>query len=261
MTKPHDMTVEQLENFATNIKLNNLGEREQPMLSMLLELIERYKTPEIPFSGKKIICIDFDGVINSYTSGWKGIDVLPDAPNEGAFIWLKSLIYSKEFLPVIYSSRSKLPMGIEAMKNWFRFHDFEKALLDKLLFPTQKPAAYLTVDDRAFCFNGAFPSFTVMREFTAWKPTEEERFFPQMQVSNLCLVDRAAVCVNTIVPLSHDTDTYTWICEYPESVVSDTFTAEQLLVAFDDNPTWQGLIKVYCQQSRTVSKPTGELPE
>ena len=40
-----------------------------------------------------IICVDFDGVIHSYTSGWKGIDVIPDDPVPGAIEWLE------EYLP------------------------------------------------------------------------------------------------------------------------------------------------------------------
>ena len=33
---------------------------------------------------KPIICLDFDGVIHSYTSGWKGAAVIPDPPVPGA---------------------------------------------------------------------------------------------------------------------------------------------------------------------------------
>ena len=38
---------------------------------------------------KPILCLDFDGVIHSYSSGWKGAAVIPDPPVDGAmrFIW------------------------------------------------------------------------------------------------------------------------------------------------------------------------------
>jgi hypothetical protein len=34
---------------------------------------------------KPILSLDFDGVIHSYTSGWKGADVIADPPVPGAF--------------------------------------------------------------------------------------------------------------------------------------------------------------------------------
>ena len=59
----------------------------------------REKSPEL-----KDICVDFDGVIHSYTSGWKGIDVIPDPPVEGAIEALH--IYCQHFNVNIYSARS-----------------------------------------------------------------------------------------------------------------------------------------------------------
>ena len=60
---------------------------------------------------------------------------------------------------VIYSSRSKHPGGVEAMRDWMckqmsvtgeNVNDFT-AMFE---FAHEKPAAFLTIDDRALTFNG-----------------------------------------------------------------------------------------------------------
>lgn len=112
-----------------------------------------------------ILCIDFDGVIHSYSSGWKGIDVIPDPPVTFAFEWLERLIADPELDPQIYSARSIDPLGVNAMKAWFSNHDFDWRRLE---FPTQKPAAFLTIDDRAICFQGIFPALEQIKSFKAW---------------------------------------------------------------------------------------------
>lgn len=115
-----------------------------------------------------IICVDFDGVIHSYSSGWRGVDVIADAPVRGAIEWLEEMLQAENVKPVIYSSRSKNPEGIEAMKNWFFDHGMDYELLKKLEFPTQKPAAFLTIDDRAICFEGLFPTREDVLNFKPW---------------------------------------------------------------------------------------------
>lgn len=128
-----------------------------------------------------IICVDFDGVINSYKSGWTGVSDLPDEPVHGAIEWLM------QHLPVpdsicamahpyegpevqIYSSRSKSWFGRRAMKRWLVKHGLHPAYIaDNILkFPSKKPAAFLTIDDRAICFNGRFPTAQEMLAFKPW---------------------------------------------------------------------------------------------
>lgn len=65
-----------------------------------------------------LICVDFDGVIHSYTSGWQRASVILDPPVPGAFEWLQSLL-DAGFKVAIFSSRSHQEGGIDGMQNWF----------------------------------------------------------------------------------------------------------------------------------------------
>ena len=69
---------------------------------------------------KPLLCLDFDGVIHSYTSGWKGADVVSDPPVDGA---LKFIDCAREyFIVAIFSSRSAQVGGKHAMADWLRAH-------------------------------------------------------------------------------------------------------------------------------------------
>jgi hypothetical protein len=131
--------------------------------------------------GNPIICVDFDGVIHSYKSGWQGVSVIPDDPVPGAIEWLMAHLPVPEalghFAPdykgpevQIYSSRSKSWFGRRAMKKWLIKHGLPSCYIsdDILKFPIKKPAAFLTIDDRAICFNGTFPSAKEMMSFKPW---------------------------------------------------------------------------------------------
>jgi hypothetical protein len=124
---------------------------------------------------KPILCVDFDGVIHSYSSSWKGADVVSDPPVEGALRWLWK---ATEWWSVnIYSSRTSQPGGIEAMRSWlltFAIHewgdkDFADQFVAAMAFPEQKPAALLTIDDRAVCFEGDWSELDPY-ELTQFKP-------------------------------------------------------------------------------------------
>ena len=102
---------------------------------------------------KPILLLDFDGVVHSYTSKWTTATDIHDKPVTGFHIW--AIEAKKRFTLCIYSSRSKEPGGIEAMKTWIRAHyPNVKGMEDWFEFPKTKPAAFLTIDDRAICFEG-----------------------------------------------------------------------------------------------------------
>jgi hypothetical protein len=118
---------------------------------------------------KPILCLDFDGVIHSYTSGWKGADQIPDPPVDGAFEFIEKAL--EHFRVVIFSSRTHQPNGILAMQAWLLEHTArvgKEHIVPEIEWPVDKPAAFLTLDDRALLFTGQFPDPRILRNFKPW---------------------------------------------------------------------------------------------
>jgi len=152
---------------------------------------------------KPILCLDFDGVLHSYKSGWQGARTISDNPVEGAIEFLVELIRDNTFQIYVYSSRSKFIGGRRAMKSWIKKHfeklvmaetpdcvsfvcetafadpwaeevDFAtKRLLNEIKFPLFKPPAFLTIDDRVMLFTGKFPSVVELKNFKPWHKTQQ----------------------------------------------------------------------------------------
>lgn len=132
----------------------------------------------------KILVLDFDGVLHSYTSGWQGADKVPDPPVDGAIEFLLEAL--KNFEVHIISSRSNQEGGIDAMREWTLLqiashlgkkfthadstHLAHQAMdyLKEINFSTEKPPAWLTIDDRALCFEGTFPTMSEISNFKPW---------------------------------------------------------------------------------------------
>lgn len=127
-------------------------------------------TPE----SKPILCLDFDGVIHSYTSGWKGACEIPDPPVEGAIAFLREAV--KHFRVHIFSSRSCQEGGTTAMASWLGYWVLEHRLSDdedlawaaSIVWAKEKPPAMVSLDDRAMCFEGTWPSIEALKEFQPW---------------------------------------------------------------------------------------------
>jgi len=133
-----------------------------------------------------IICVDFDGVLHSYTSGWKGAGNIPDPPVEGAIAWLVDAVEGGKAQIAVYSSRSKDAEGIPAMRRWLAeaitLHTgmmvASARILEAIQFPTEKPAAIMTIDDRAHCFMGRFRPIEWYLNFKPWNKRSPEPNIP-----------------------------------------------------------------------------------
>jgi hypothetical protein len=117
---------------------------------------------------RRTICIDFDGVIHSYASGWKSIDDIPDPPVEGAIEFLRRLITAELLTPAIYSARSKNSTGIQAMQMWLRKYGMSPQEVRAIEWPREKPPATMYIDDRGWRFEGTFPTYNEMLAFDSW---------------------------------------------------------------------------------------------
>jgi hypothetical protein len=137
---------------------------------------------------KPILVLDFDGVIHSYTSGWKGATVIPDPPVPGAIDFIREAAAS--FRVAIYSSRSRDPEARKAMMLWLIANGLPEVAFDAIdqavyleevhedfvpepwhhavYFPTEKPPALVTLDDRAITFTGVWPEIADLRAFKPW---------------------------------------------------------------------------------------------
>lgn len=125
-------------------------------------------------TSKPILLLDFDGVVHSYTSGWQGATNIPDRPTEGFWEWAEAA--SQHFDLQIYSSRSSQPGGIEAMAAWLVDNrPRNRAREVSFAFPTTKPAAFLTIDDRCLRFTGSWRDLPIhmLLEFRPWNREQD----------------------------------------------------------------------------------------
>ena len=158
--------------------------------------------------GKPTICVDFDGVVHSYEKGWHNGQIYGTIV-PGFFEWIEMV---KDYYDiVIYSSRSSNPDQKRQMITWLWFRYLEwigkadlipdnnevmpntedlKANIDNIkanidtfyqliTFASEKPPAYLTIDDRAICFKGDWnaPNITLqaLKDFKSWTEKGERK--------------------------------------------------------------------------------------
>lgn len=95
---------------------------------------------------KPRICFDFDGVIHSYTSGWKGETVCEDPPVEGIKELMESL--ANDYQVVVFSSRCSTEEGYQTVMDYLAKYSIPGEVWKR------KPPAKMYIDDRGIQFHG-----------------------------------------------------------------------------------------------------------
>lgn len=116
----------------------------------------------------KTICFDFDGVIHSYTSGWKGCTEIPDPPVELEQMKeeLRDLKFGYQYEIVIFSTRCRTLEGKTAIWKWLEKYDLD-IYIDRLC--DTKPPAIAYVDDRGIHFDGHWKGIAdTVFDFETW---------------------------------------------------------------------------------------------
>lgn len=120
-----------------------------------------------PIEGQKpILCVDFDGVIHSYTTKPFVADQVPDPPVPGAFDFLRAALVS--FRVAVFSSRSSHVGGVDAMYDWM-INNGGQDIVTEIEWVTEKPPAMVTLDDRAITFTGQWPTVASLLAFKTWQ--------------------------------------------------------------------------------------------
>lgn len=91
---------------------------------------------------QKALCIDFDGTLHAYVSGWQGDFIVRDPPMEGAVQACHDLADAGWKLYVLSSRTNLLPV-----RYWLEEHKFPSMTLTRI-----KPIAVAYIDDRGCRF-------------------------------------------------------------------------------------------------------------
>ena len=150
------------------VEVKMAKEDEEEWRNWVMERIEIDK--------RLVLCLDFDGVLHSYTTPWHNVTYIPDPPVKGAmqFLWDASEV----FHIYVFGSRSISGAGRLSMQSWTEFHfrrhfngsnpEVVDRKLRSISWPNYKPAAFLSIDDRAMPFEGTWPVVETLLKFKPW---------------------------------------------------------------------------------------------
>ncbi len=128
---------------------------------------------------KPTVVFDFDGVIHSYKSGWRGAGVIPDPVVPGVVDAIDHL-RAHGYKVVVVSTRCASIEGMEAVKDYLAEN---LIAVDDVL--AEKPPALCYVDDRAICFRGN--AGKLVKQIETFKTWLEDPAIQQMDCTEVHL--------------------------------------------------------------------------
>lgn len=131
------------------------------------------------------VCVDFDGVIHSYTSPWQEGSI-PDPPVPGALEWLAEM--TKKFKVVILTTRGKDKEQEALVRLWLIEHGLPSRVAITLEVTNVKPAALIYIDDRAYRFTG--DNFPTAQQIHDARPWNKVHTTPEAKDDILALLDK-----------------------------------------------------------------------
>ena len=122
---------------------------------------------------RKVVCMDFDGVIHSNRKRWVGTHVINDVPVPGAKEGIAELRLT--YRVIVYSGRCRVEGAAQVIEKWLVQHGI---LVDAVV--SVKPNADYFVDDKAVCFGGDWSQLKEdVKSFRHWqsagKPPRRKR--------------------------------------------------------------------------------------
>lgn len=123
---------------------------------------------------KKTICIDFDGVIHDYSTGWQGEDVFGNMiPNADTGT---SVLKQKGWTVIIFTTRKKT----DGLEKWLKEHNISYDYINEN--PGQpentsgKIIADVYLDDRGICFRGRWDQWLLREifDFESWQEQQKK---------------------------------------------------------------------------------------
>lgn len=112
---------------------------------------------------KPTICLDFDGVIHSYKSGWVSYEIIPDPIVKGVREFIEEA--KKDYKICVFTTRAKTENGKLAVKGYLIKNGIDVSDIE---ITDTKPPAIAYIDDRAICFTGTFVG--LLDKIKAFKP-------------------------------------------------------------------------------------------